>query len=120
MLMNGKIDLHLPSPLQEIEHPLFQKKKVRVYLKRDDLIHPMISGNKWRKLKYNVEALGNKELLTFGGAFSNHIAASAAACNYYNINSIGFIRGEKTTPLNPTLSFAESQGMKIEYVSRGE
>ena len=70
------------------------------------LIHPTISGNKWRKLKYNlIEAkkLGQKTLLTFGGAFSNHIHATASAGKIFGFNTIGIIRGEEHLPLNPTL-----------------
>lgn len=120
MLMNGKLILNLPSPVQEIEHPLFDEKNVRVYIKRDDLIHPMISGNKWRKLKHNIAKAGAKDLLTFGGAFSNHIVASAAACNYFGKNSIGIIRGDKIIPLNPSLEFAHAHGMKLDFISRSE
>lgn len=118
MPMCGKLTLNLPSPIQEIEHPLFKEKKVSVYLKRDDLIHPQISGNKWRKLKYNIRKAGSKELLTFGGAFSNHIAATAAACNYYGSKSIGIIRGDMITPLNNTLALAEENGMELKFISR--
>lgn len=120
MLMNGKIKLQLPSPIQEITDELFKEKKVTVLFKRDDLIHEDISGNKWRKLKYNLKASNGREILTFGGAFSNHIAASAAACNYYNIKSIGIIRGERPKQMNNTLLFAERSGMQLEFISRQE
>ncbi len=95
--------------------------KVELWVKRDDLIHPEISGNKWRKLKYNIQqAREQKEptLLTFGGAYSNHIAATAAACSAAGIKSIGIIRGEKNKVLNATLSLAMEHGMKIHYVNR--
>jgi 1-aminocyclopropane-1-carboxylate deaminase len=111
----------LPSPLEEIDHDLLRSQGIRLYIKRDDVIHPTISGNKWRKLKYNIEAfkLSKKSLLlTYGGAFSNHIYATAAAGQIYNFKTIGIIRGEKSTPLSNTLDFAEKQGMYLHFVSR--
>jgi len=118
--MSGKIDLQLPSPIHELIDDLFTKKKIKVLIKRDDLIHEDISGNKWRKLKYNLAAAKGNSILTFGGAFSNHIAASAAACNFYNIKCIGIIRGEKPKNMNNTLLFAERSGMQLEFISRQE
>ena len=103
---------------------------ITVYLKREDLLHPEISGNKFRKLKYNIEEaiLQKKEtLLTFGGAYSNHIAATAAAGNLYKLQTIGVIRGEelgedieRTFSENQTLRFAASHGMKLEFMSRSD
>lgn len=90
-------------------------------MKREDLNHPLVSGNKWWKLKYNlVEAVSHpsRTILTFGGAYSNHIYATAAAAHQLGLSSIGIIRGEETLPLNETLSFAASRGMKLQYVSR--
>ena len=93
-------------------------------MKREDLIHPFVSGNKFRKLKYNLlEAKEQKKeiLLTFGGAFSNHIAAVAFAGQQHGFKTIGIIRGEELgseQDLNPTLSFAKSCGMQFEFVSR--
>jgi len=110
-----------PAFLQKIEDPLFDHKKVEVYLKREDLLHPTISGNKWRKLKYNLIAAkeqGKNTLLTFGGAYSNHIAAVAAAGKEYGLKSIGFIRGEEQFSLNPTLAFAANCGMQLSYLDR--
>ena len=109
------------TPLHELYDPLFEKKHVRVFMKRDDLIHPYISGNKWRKLKYNLQEAksnGEQTLLTFGGAYSNHIYAVAAAGKEYGFNTIGIIRGEKALPLNPVLTFAEEQGMELHFISR--
>lgn len=106
--------------LQKIELPNIQKN-VNVYLKREDLTHPIISGNKWRKLKYNLiyaKENGYKTLLSFGGAYSNHIHAFSKAGELFGFNTIGIIRGEETLPLNSTLSSAKESGMKIEYVSR--
>ncbi|MBK8944520.1 MAG: 1-aminocyclopropane-1-carboxylate deaminase/D-cysteine desulfhydrase [Ignavibacteriae bacterium] len=106
--------------LQKIELPNIQKN-VNVFLKREDLTHPVISGNKWRKLKYNLiyaKENGYKTLLSFGGAYSNHIHAFSKAGELFGFNTIGIIRGEETLPLNSTLSSAKESGMKIEYVSR--
>ena len=109
------------TPIQELHDPLFDKAAVRVLVKREDLNHPYVSGNKWWKLKYNLEEakrLGYKTLLTFGGAYSNHIFSTAAAAHELGFESIGIIRGEETLPLNPTLRFAKSCGMRLKYVSR--
>lgn len=95
-----------------------------LYIKREDLLHPYISGNKWRKLKYNLETFlssGCDTIVTFGGAFSNHIAATAFACQEKGISVVGIIRGEELvtqTTQNPTLRFAQACGMKFEFVSR--
>lgn len=110
-----------PSPIQEIQSELLQTKKVRLFLKRDDLIHPSVSGNKWRKLKYNLAAakeLNHGTLLTFGGAFSNHIHAVAAAGKVFDFKTIGIIRGDRIDPLNATLQFAEDQGMQLHFITR--
>jgi 1-aminocyclopropane-1-carboxylate deaminase len=120
MPMNGNINLLLPSPLQELKDPLFTEKKIKVFLKRDDLIHPSISGNKWRKLKYNLIGLKKDRILTFGGAFSNHIAATAAICYDLKLRSIGIIRGEETESLNDTLRIAKDLGMHLAFISREE
>ena len=112
---------YTPTPIQEIHDPLFNQAGVRVLVKREDLNHPYVSGNKWWKLKYNLEEakkLGHKTLLTFGGAYSNHIFSTAAAAHELGFESIGIIRGEENLPLNPTLSFAKSRGMKLRYISR--
>ncbi len=109
------------TPIQELHDPLFAQAGVRVFIKREDLNHPFVSGNKWWKLKYNLEEakrLNHKTLLTFGGAYSNHIYATAAAAHELGFESIGIIRGEETLPLNHTLSFAKNKGMKLHYVSR--
>jgi len=106
--------------LQKVELPNVNSN-ITVLLKREDLIHSTISGNKWRKLKYNlIEArkLGINTLLTFGGAYSNHIYATASAGNVFSFNTIGIIRGEEHLPLNPTLAFAKKCGMQIHYADR--
>lgn len=112
---------YTPTPIQEIHDTLFDKASVQILIKREDLNHPYVSGNKWWKLKYNLEEAkrqNKKILLTFGGAYSNHIYATAAAAQELNFESIGIIRGEETLPLNSTLQFAKEQGMLIHYVSR--
>lgn len=107
--------------VQEIHDPILDQAGARLLIKREDLNHPLVSGNKWWKLKYNLmEAvkLRHHTLLTFGGAYSNHIYATAAAAYEMGLKSIGIIRGEETLPLNTTLSFAASKGMRLHYVSR--
>lgn len=111
------------SPLQQLHSSFLEQAEVRLFVKRDDLIHPQFGGNKWRKQKYNLIHAREKQfdtLLTFGGAWSNHIYATAAAARYFGFNSIGIIRGEQHTPLNATLSFAKACGMQLHYVSRSE
>lgn len=112
-----------PSPIQKISLAQWESKGLHVFIKRDDLIHKYIQGNKWRKLKYNLlsaKELNKKTLLTFGGAFSNHIHATAAAGNILGFKTIGIIRGDKLPILSPTLAFAQAQGMELVYMNRSE
>ncbi len=107
--------------IQELKSQIFEQSGVRLLIKREYQNHPFVSGNKWWKLKYNLEEAlkaGHAKLLTFGGAYSNHIYATAAAAHELGLKSIGIIRGEETLPLNPTLSFAKASGMQLHYVSR--
>lgn len=117
-------ELDYPTPLQEIPISFFSDKEVSVFMKREDLIDTEISGNKWRKLKYNLKEAktqGYSNVLTFGGAYSNHIAATAAACKRYGFNSIGVIRGEELNEhSNPTLQQAAADGMNLHFISRKE
>ncbi len=110
--------------LQPLNDELFKEKKLTVFVLRDDLIHPFISGNKWRKLKYNIEEFqktGKEWLVTFGGAYSNHIVATACAGKEFGIKTIGIIRGEEhDEKTNPVLRFASECGMKLIFVSRDE
>jgi len=111
----------MQAPLQQLQHPLLAQRNLTLWVKREDLLHPHISGNKWRKLKYNLQeakAQSKETILTFGGAYSNHIAATAAAGAEFGFKTIGIIRGEEHLPLNPTLAFATQQGMELHYVSR--
>jgi 1-aminocyclopropane-1-carboxylate deaminase len=115
------IDLRLPSPLEELRDDRITAAGLRLFLKREDLISPDIPGNKWRKLKYNLEAArkhGDRALLTFGGAYSNHIRATAAAGYYFGFETVGVIRGEEHLPLNPSLDYAVRHGMRLAYLDR--
>ena len=115
------LGLRLPSPLEELADARLTGAGVRLYLKRDDLISPDIPGNKWRKLKYNLSdarAQGHRLLLTFGGAYSNHIRATAAAGHYFGFATVGVIRGEEHLPLNPSLGYAVRHGMRLAYLDR--
>lgn len=112
-----------PSPLQAINHPLLAAKKVTISVKRDDLLHTYISGNKWRKLKFNlIEARkkGISHIVSFGGAYSNHIHALAAAGFYFGFKTTAIIRGEPHYAENPTLKQAQQWGMQLHFVTRKE
>src|ERR1700761_1142844 len=110
-----------PSPIQEITDPGLGGPPFHLILKRDDLISPEFPGNKWRKLKLNIDAAlhgGHRTLLTFGGAYSNHVRATAAAGARVGLAAIGVIRGEDHRPLNPSLSYAAGHGMRLIYLDR--
>ena len=113
----------MKSVIQNI--PLINSS-VELFIKREDLIHPFVSGNKFRKLKYNLlqaKAKNETTLLTFGGAFSNHIAATAFAGKENNFKTIGIIRGEELKTKineNSTLQFAKQYEMQLEFISREE
>jgi 1-aminocyclopropane-1-carboxylate deaminase len=116
-----KFTVRLPSPLAELPDDRLAGSGVSLYVKRDDLIHPDVPGNKWRKLKYNLTAAkeqGHSRLLTFGGAYSNHLRATAAAGRYIGFETIGVVRGEEHLPLNESLAYAVSQGMRLTYLDR--
>ncbi len=105
----------------KIENEVTRKARVSLWLKKEYQNHPHLSGNKWWKLKYNLAQArqdGHTRLLTFGGAYSNHLYATAAAAHEVGLGSIGIVRGERALPLNPTLSFAQSRGMKLHFISR--
>ena len=110
---------------QEINLPSLKKYNVNIFVKREDLIHPIISGNKFRKLKYNIEkAIKDKkdEIISFGGAYSNHLLALAFIGKLSNLKTIGIIRGEelKQKKLNSTLKRCKDFGMKFIFISRNE
>lgn len=107
----------LPTPIQEV---VFSPFEFSLLSKRDDLIHPLISGNKYRKLKYNFQefqASSARGIISFGGVFSNHLHALAAACHHQNIPCVAIIRGEDHHP-HPTLDFLRSCGVVLHFVSR--
>ncbi|MBA6389757.1 pyridoxal-phosphate dependent enzyme [Colwellia sp. BRX10-3] len=109
------------SVLQPITHPIFTQHKLTVQVKRDDQIDGIISGNKWRKLKYNLlhaKSIGAKGVITFGGCFSNHIHACAFACQQQQLPVIGIIRGEDNHQDNYTLAWAKNWGMQLSFVDR--
>ncbi|WP_439382155.1 1-aminocyclopropane-1-carboxylate deaminase/D-cysteine desulfhydrase [Amycolatopsis lexingtonensis] len=111
----------LPSPLVEVNDERLTRHGVHLQLKRDDLINPEIPGNKWRKLRYNLQAAkeqGCPKLLTFGGAFSNHIRATATAGHHFGFETVGVIRGEEHNPLNESLARAVEHGMILTYLDR--
>ena len=100
-------------PLIPIKEDFFVKKNINLFLLREDLIHPQISGNKWRKLKYNIQEAKEKgfdTILTFGGAFSNHIAATSAAGKEFGFKTFGIIRGNEVN--NSTLDLATEKHYK--------
>ncbi len=108
-------------PLTFWENEAFENAQIKVYLARLDLIHHDFGGNKYFKLKYNLQEArrqGKDTLLTFGGAYSNHIWATAALGYHQNFHTIGIIRGEETLPLNPVLAQARAWGMALRYVNR--
>jgi 1-aminocyclopropane-1-carboxylate deaminase len=110
----------LPSPLQEVADERFARHGVRLLLKRDDLIHPDLVGNKWRKLAPNLRAAAGRPLLTFGGAHSNHLRATAAAGRLLGLSTIGVVRGDELAhrPLNPSLARCAADGMRLHFVDR--
>ena len=110
----------LHSPVQPLVMAATTKAGVEVCVKRDDLIHPFVSGNKWRKLKYNLSeafTLNKKTLLTFGGTYSNHLLATAAAAAMCGFKSTGIVRGEEKAS-NHMLGLCRTFGMDLLYVSR--
>jgi 1-aminocyclopropane-1-carboxylate deaminase len=112
------------SELQELHAKQFVSKNVQVFVKRDDLIDKEVSGNKWRKLNYSIELANYQKkdgILTFGGAFSNHLLATAAACNKSGLKSIGVVRGEELTKdSNANLKRCHELGMQLIFISRVE
>ena len=113
------IDFEIFSPIHQIHHQLFDEQGLKVFIKRDDMIHPVISGNKWRKLKYllkQAQAENKTHLVTFGGAYSNHVLATAAAAAKFGFKSTGFVRGEEVN--NDTLFLCRLHGMNLIFTDR--
>lgn len=110
-----------PSPLTKITHPLLEQQQIELWLKRDDLLHPIVSGNKWRKLKYVLDhalSIGADTLVSMGGAYSNHLHALAYVGRELGLKTIGLIRGEPSSSLTPTLTDLQQWGMELRFVSR--
>jgi len=121
--MLNLFNIEKDSPVQHIVSECLKKRNIRLSIKRDDLLHPLISGNKWRKLKYNLQymqATNKTQLLTFGGAFSNHIHACAGAGKLFNIKTHAIIRGPNLDINNPTLQFAKQCSMDLHAITRIE
>lgn len=112
-----------PSILSRIDDPLLDRHRIELWLKRDDLLHPVISGNKWRKLKYcldHVLTLGSGTVISMGGAYSNHLHALAFTGKVLGLKTVGLVRGERPEPLTPTLQDCLRWGMELRFVSRSE
>src|SRR5471030_62014 len=113
------IDLEFLSPVQQIKNKLFDEQGLTVFIKRDDLIHPVISGNKWRKLKYILQQAqhhNKTHLVTFGGPYSNHLLATAAAAAQFGFKATGIVRGEQVN--NDTLFLCRLHGMQLIFTDR--
>jgi 1-aminocyclopropane-1-carboxylate deaminase len=110
----------LPSPVQEVVDGRFTRHGIRLLLKRDDLIHPDLIGNKWRKLAPNLTAAAGRTVVTFGGAYSNHLRAAAAAGRLLGLRTVGVVRGQELAgrPLNPSLARCAADGMRLHFVDR--
>lgn len=114
-------DFPIHSPIQKINQTSFFGDDVEINFKRDDMIHPFISGNKWRKLKYNLQeakSQSKNKLVTFGGAYSNHLLATACAGALFGFKTLGLVRGEKSSELNDTLFLCQQFGMELNYLDR--
>ncbi len=112
-------NFNIYSPVEQIHHPLFDEKLISVFIKRDDMIHPFISGNKWRKLKYLLQSAKihkKTHLVTFGGAWSNHLLATACAAAKFGFRSTAFVRGEEIN--NPVINLCKIFGMDLLFTSR--
>ncbi|MFF3463994.1 1-aminocyclopropane-1-carboxylate deaminase/D-cysteine desulfhydrase [Streptomyces sp. NPDC001984] len=120
MTSTGLLAPRLPSPLREVADDRFARHGVRLLLKRDDLIHPELIGNKWRKLVPNLTAAGGRTVVTFGGAYSNHLRATAAAGRLLGLPTVGVVRGQELAdrPLNPSLTRCAADGMRLHFVDR--
>lgn len=114
----------IPSPLRQIQFDWATERNLKFFVKRDDLIHDVVSGNKWRKLKYNIlqtKHLKKEGILTFGGAYSNHLLATAHVCFKHGLKSIGIVRGgELNEKSNSILKKCSEWGMQLQFISREE
>jgi 1-aminocyclopropane-1-carboxylate deaminase/D-cysteine desulfhydrase-like pyridoxal-dependent ACC family enzyme len=127
-LAGSLLDLsRLNPPLETLQWPLFDQHRVSVKVLRLDLLHPHLGGNKWFKLRHNLDAIvdatavdSSTRVVSFGGAWSNHLRALAAAGREFGFATLGLVRGEETRPLNPVLSFVRQCGMELRYLSRSD
>ena len=113
------LELPFEPPAQKLDHPLFDEKNIEVFIKREDLIHPFVSGNKWRKLKYvlaDAKYHHKNHLISFGGAYSNHLLALACAGAMYGFKTSAFVRGEEVK--NHMLMLCKVWGMQLHFVTR--
>jgi len=111
------------SILTKIDDPMLAQYQIELWMKRDDLLHPVISGNKWRKLKYSLDhalSLGTDTIISMGGAYSNHLHALAYVGKVLGFKTIGLVRGEQPVTLTPTLSDIKDWGMELRFVSRAD
>ncbi|GAB5498816.1 MAG: pyridoxal-phosphate dependent enzyme [Pseudohongiellaceae bacterium] len=127
-LAGSLLDLsRVNPPLETLQYPLFDQHQVLVKVLRLDLLHPHLGGNKWFKLRHNLDAIADAtavdsstRVVSFGGAWSNHLRALAAAGRELGFATLGLVRGEETRPLNPVLSFVRRCGMELRYLSRSD
>ncbi|MGI5437704.1 1-aminocyclopropane-1-carboxylate deaminase/D-cysteine desulfhydrase [Streptomyces shenzhenensis] len=120
MVAPGSLAARLPSPVEVVGDRRFSRHGVRLLLKRDDLIHPELIGNKWRKLAPNLVAAAGRTIVTFGGAYSNHLRATAAAGRLLGLPTVGVVRGDELAgrPLNPSLARCAADGMRLHFIDR--
>lgn len=113
--------LNLPTPWQKVSTSWSETAGIELFIKRDDLIHPLISGNKWRKLQGIITSFKDfEEIITYGGAYSNHLIASAVAANFLQVSITGYVRGEGIRNKSTVIELCEYYGMKLHYLSREE
>ena len=115
------LNLNIPSIISKINSSFLEEKEIELFVKRDDLIHNIISGNKWRKLKYNFQEASDRgfsTILSFGGAYSNHLHALSYAAKIMGFSSIGVVRGNESRTLNSTLSYCRKNNMKLFFLDR--
>lgn len=111
------------SPLTSIKDHNLENHGIRLSIKQDERIHPVLSGNKWRKLKYvlnHVLESGYPGIISMGGGYSNHLHALAYACHQLDLPVVGLVRGEPSSSLTPTLNDVQNWGMQVHFVSRSE
>lgn len=119
--VQNALGIKTPTPVVELQNVGWKRRNIRVLMKRDDLTHPFVQGNKWRKLKYNLATcieLGSSRIVTAGGAYSNHLLSVAAAGKVLGIPTVAFVRGENPDSPSAVLSQASGLGMELHFVDR--